>query len=119
MVEIVRCARPTVARPQCSEDGCERSATKRGRCNPCYQRWYDSPDFEYAPAPPPYVPPPDPVCAWCGPYPLTPGASHSICPTCGLTPGEVAYTERILADSTAVWIEENRAFQADRKGGRA
>ncbi len=102
-------------RPQCMEEGCTREATKRGRCSRCYQRWYDSPDFVRLPPAPPYVPPPDPVCPWCGPYKPNPGASAAICPTCGLDAAEIAYSERILADSTAVWIEETRAFNAQRR----
>jgi ribosomal protein L37AE/L43A len=57
-------------------------------------------------------------CPWCGPFYKRMSDTHGICPKCNLTPAEVAYAERIIADSTAVWREENRAFQAQRsKGG--
>ncbi len=124
MVDVVRCDRQ-VTRPTCSTEGCTRPAIKRGRCGTCYQRWYDSPDFVLAPAPPPYVPPPppyvpppDPVCPWCGPYKPSPGAAGIICQTCGMDAGEHAYIDCILADSSAVYAEEHRAFQAQRTKGR-
>ncbi len=116
MVEVVRCRRPATG--QCIEEGCTRKAVKRDRCDNCYNRWYRSDDFEPAPLPPPYVPPPDPVCPWCGLYKPNPGASAAICPTCGLDAAEIAYSERIIADSDAVWREENRAFQAKRRENR-
>lgn len=124
MVDVVRCQTShsghavRVPRPQCSEEGCTREATKRGRCNRCYQRWYDSPDFVLAPPPPLPVPAPDPECLWCGPYKPNPGNAGIICPTCGLDEGEIRYAERIIADSSAVYAEEHRAYQANRaKGG--
>lgn len=107
-----------VPRPKCLELGCPREATKRGRCNRCYQRWYDSPDFVRAPLPPPYVPPPDPECPWCGPYQPNPGQAAGICPTCGLDAGEIAYAERIMADSDAVLRQEYAEFQANRAKGQ-
>ena len=122
MVEVVRCDRPSgkavpVPRPQCSEEGCTREATKRGRCNRCYRRWYDSPEFTPAPRRE-VVPDPDPECRWCGPYPHRPRSADNICPTCGLDAAEVRYAERIMADSDAVYRQEWREFQANRaKGG--
>ena len=98
----------------CSEEGCERPALKRGRCGTCYNRWYKSPDFVPAPPPPPYVPRPDPVCPWCGPYKHREQTADIICPTCGLDEHEHRYIDRILADSTAVWLEENAEFQRQR-----
>lgn len=57
-------------------------------------------------------------CPWCGPY--GPSKAHDehgqpICPRCGMTAGEIAYAERILADSAAVYAEEHRAFQQQRR----
>lgn len=55
-------------------------------------------------------------CPWCGPYPLSQarGACHDVCPSCRLDAIEVRYIERILADSTAVWLKENAEFQRQR-----
>lgn len=123
MVDIVRCQTShsghavPMPRPQCIEEGCTRPAVKRGRCDNCYNRWNRSPDFVRAPAPPPFVPPPDPVCPWCGPYLRFIGQASGICPTCGLDAAEIAYAERIIADSTAVYAEEVRAYRANQQRG--
>jgi hypothetical protein len=122
MVEVVRCDRPSgqagpMPRPTCMEEGCTRPVHAQGRCNTCYRRWWGSPAFVPAPPPEPYAPRPDRVCPWCGPYPHRLGSTDDICPICGLDAREVAYSERIIADSDAVWREENRAFQAKRRGG--
>lgn len=104
-----------MARPTCSEEGCTRPSYCRGRCVNCYQKFRRSAAFEPLPRAE-YAPPGPAVCPWCGPYTQAPSQSVPICPTCGLTPGEVAYSERIIADSDAVWREENRAFQLKRGG---
>lgn len=120
MVDIVRCQTTHVghavpmARQLCCEEGCTKPAIKRGRCGACYQRWYKSDAYEPKPPPEPIRPTPI-VCPWCGPFLRRPGDSAGgICPSCDMTPGEHAYRLRILADSDAVWAEENRAFQAQR-----
>lgn len=57
-------------------------------------------------------------CPWCGPFYRRQSDIIGACPKCGLTPAEVAYAERIIADSTAVYVEEVRAYRANRsKGG--
>lgn len=107
----------TTPRPLCIEEGCTAPVLTRERCSLHYQRWRRSPEFVPAPTPPPYVPPPDPVCPWCGPY-ERPYGGTAACPTCGLDAAEVRYSERIIADSSAVYAEEVRAYRANRaKGG--
>lgn len=54
-------------------------------------------------------------CPWCGPYYRQQSDTLGVCPKCKLDAGEVRYVERIMADSTAVWIEETRAFNAQRR----
>ncbi len=53
-------------------------------------------------------------CPWCGPFYRRQSDTHGICPKCHLTPAEVRYAERIIADSSAVYAEEHRAFQSQR-----
>ncbi len=48
---------------------------------------------------------PGPGCPWCG------VPSAGICGRCHMTPGEHAYTARILADSDAVLREEYAAYR--------
>lgn len=124
MVDIVRCqtshsghAGPVVPARQCIEEGCIRPVLSRDRCSAHYQRWRKTSDFTVLPRAE-YRPPVDPVCPWCGPYTRPIGQGSTICPTCDLDPGEHAYIDRILADSTAVYIEEVRAYRANQsKGG--
>ncbi len=64
------------------------------------------------------------VCPWCGPFDPAEGTGCRtvaegggfayVCPTCDLTPAEHAYTDRILADSAAVYAAEHRAWAAKR-----
>ncbi len=56
-------------------------------------------------------------CPWCGPFYRRSSDTIGICPKCQLTPSEHAYIDRILADSGAVYAEEHRAFQAQRRRG--
>lgn len=121
MVDIVRCQTPhaghagPVPARQCKEEGCTRPVKAQGRCNACYLRWWSSPEFVRAPQRQPFVPIASPVCPWCGPYTRLPQATNVICPTCGLDAAEIAYAERIIADSTAVYVEEVRAYRAKRE----
>ena len=57
------------------------------------------------------------VCGICGPWRTFSGHNDQ-CPTCGLDEIEVAYRARILADSTAVYVEEAQAFRANRLAKR-
>jgi hypothetical protein len=123
VVDVVRCqtnhsghAVPMPSR-QCVEEGCTRPVLTRDRCSAHYQSWRKSPDFTFLPRVE-YRPPVDPVCPWCGPYERPMGQGSIICPTCDLDPGEHAYIDRIIADSSAVLAEEVREFNARRaKGG--
>jgi hypothetical protein len=90
-----------MARHLCCEEGCTKPVHAKGRCRPHYAKG------RYVPV--------TIDCPWCGPTPSF--GSSGICPSCDMTPGEHAYRLRILADSDAVYAEENRAFQAQRQKG--
>lgn len=82
-------------RPTCIEEGCDRGAYAHGMCKKHYN--FERADVVIR------------ICPWCGAHP------GEVCPACGLDTGEAIYADRIIADSTAVWIEEVRAFNAQRR----
>lgn len=119
MVEIVGCStpHPGKARPMpsatCIEADCGLPARARGRCTTHYQQW------RRANLAPPIPRPAFGECPLCGPWERQPSQTLAVCPTCEMTPGEHAYRARILADSVAVYAQEVREFNAQRRRGKA